>query len=307
MVRPALAAVRAADILDHIAAHPGAPFTLSELSRALDINLASALSVLRALTDAGYLVRHPSHKTYTLGPSLVALGHAAFRQHPVIGHARPEMVTLAGELSTECVASAVIGDEIVILAAEGRPQLQSADVRVGQRLPLLPPIGQVFLAWSPPREVESWLQRLGADMTAEARAHLLDALSVVRARGYSVSVETPARTRLGAALARLADRPRDARLRAEVADLVAGLGRDYELLRPRARTTYVPASIAAPVFDSGGGVALALTVNGLPAMPGSDVLTHAERLVAAVRLITRQTGGRVPEGPAAGRNVLRAP
>src|ERR1039458_5209422 len=72
MTRPALAAARAVEVLNFLASHPGESFTLSELSRHLNLNMASGLSVLKALTDAGYVHRHDSHKTYSLGPALVA-------------------------------------------------------------------------------------------------------------------------------------------------------------------------------------------------------------------------------------------
>jgi DNA-binding IclR family transcriptional regulator len=68
MVRPAPATVRTIATLNFFAAHPGDVFTLSELSAALGVNMASLLAILQGLTDAGYVVRHARHKTYALGP-----------------------------------------------------------------------------------------------------------------------------------------------------------------------------------------------------------------------------------------------
>ncbi|MDG4863678.1 helix-turn-helix domain-containing protein, partial [Streptomyces sp. T-3] len=110
MVRPALAAGRALAVLDYFAAHPEQSYSLSELSEALDINLASLLSVLQALVDAGYLVRHPQRKTYGLGMSLVAAGHAALTRHRVVDRARSELRALAAESGAAYVVSAVAGD-----------------------------------------------------------------------------------------------------------------------------------------------------------------------------------------------------
>jgi len=122
MTRPALAAARSVEILNFLASHPGESFTLSELSRHLNLNMASGLSVLKALTDAGYVHRHHSHKTYSLGPALVAVGYAALARYQVIEIALEEMRRLAAECDTECVASVVVGDEIVIVGASGRPR-----------------------------------------------------------------------------------------------------------------------------------------------------------------------------------------
>ena len=162
MTRPALAAARSVEILNFLASHPGESFTLSELSRHLNLNMASGLSVLKALTDAGYVHRHHSHKTYSLGPALVAVGYAALARYQVIEIAIEEMRRLAADCDTECVASVVVGDEIVIVGASGRPRLEGADVRVGQRVPLIPPLGPIFLAWGEPAPVERWLEASGA-------------------------------------------------------------------------------------------------------------------------------------------------
>lgn len=297
MVRPALAASRAVEILNFFAAHPGGAFTLSELSGSLGINLASALSVLQSLEDAGYLVRHPRRKTYELGPALVAVGDAALRSNRAVDLARGEMRPLADEFSTESIISVSVGDELVILAVEGRPQLSSADVRVGQRMPLVPPLGQVFFAWSPPHEVDDWLGRLDRRMQATARIHLPVTLAAVRERGYSITVESPTRTEIGATLERLADRPREApRLRDRLAELAAALGEvDYELVEVDADATYDITTIVAPVFDAQGQVALAMTLNGLRQVTGRQVTAYGDRLAATARLVTKQTGGRTPD------------
>ena len=84
MPRPALAATRSAAILNFLAANPSEGFTLSDLAERLGINVASMHALLGALTDAGYLARHPRLRTYTLGPSVVALGTAALETHPAI-------------------------------------------------------------------------------------------------------------------------------------------------------------------------------------------------------------------------------
>jgi DNA-binding IclR family transcriptional regulator len=90
-------------VIDFFTANPGRAFTLSEISVALGINLAWLSSVLRSLTDGGYLVRHPRHKTYELGTVLIASGHATTQRHPVVDLARPEMRRLAEETGTGCI------------------------------------------------------------------------------------------------------------------------------------------------------------------------------------------------------------
>ena len=295
MAKPALAAARALQVLDYCAAHPRRPFTLSELSAALSISPASALSVLQALTDAGYLVRHPTHKTYELGPSLVASGQAALSRHRVLDLARAEMAALADDLRTECLASAVAGDRIVILATAGRPPLQAADVRVGQRLPLVPPLGQIFVAWEGQAAADAWLSRLDPRVRDRARPHLEAALAVVRRRGWSAGLDSDVRAELVGVLDELTEHPRSAALARRLDEVVARLGDDYELLDVEPRRTYRVATVVAPVFDGRGRVELALTLNGFPPVSGRDLVQHAERLVASARLLTKQNDGQPPD------------
>ncbi|MDG4862826.1 hypothetical protein P8605_32280, partial [Streptomyces sp. T-3] len=121
-------------------------------------------------------------------------------------------------------------------------------------------------------------------------------MSVVRRRGWSANRDTPARTALGEALARLADSPRDPRFRGRVAELVASLGEDYELLAVEPGGRYRLATLSAPVFDQHGTVALALTATGLPELGGARLVGLAEQLVAVARVLGEEIGGRPPVG-----------
>ncbi|MDQ1374283.1 MAG: hypothetical protein QOJ09_1621, partial [Actinomycetota bacterium] len=86
--------LRAIGVLDFLAAHPGEGFTLSELARRLDLNKATAHALLATLTDAGYLLRHPTRLTFQLGPALIALGASAQGQFEAADFAREEMRAL---------------------------------------------------------------------------------------------------------------------------------------------------------------------------------------------------------------------
>jgi IclR helix-turn-helix domain len=107
MVKPALAATRAAAVLDYLSMRPGRPCTLTEIAGALRVSPASMLAVLAALTDAGYLVRHSAHKTYVVGPAVVALGRAL-----AVVRARGYAVNRDGDARERLgVALTALGDE----------------------------------------------------------------------------------------------------------------------------------------------------------------------------------------------------
>lgn len=115
MARRAPAVERSIAVLNFLAAHPGERFTLSEVARSLHLNKATLHALLSAMTESGYLVRDPAQKSYGLGPALIALGNSALGTYPAADYAVPEMQGLSDELGLDCVASAAIHDEIVIL------------------------------------------------------------------------------------------------------------------------------------------------------------------------------------------------
>jgi DNA-binding IclR family transcriptional regulator len=293
MARPALAAARTVAILDFLAAHPTESYTLSELSRRLGINGASAHAVLTELTGAGYLVRHPGHKTYRLGPMVIALGHAALESHRAVDVARDEMKHLATELDLECEASAAVGGETVVLARAGPRQPGWSGPAVGQRLPLVAPVGAVFMAWAKPEAVHAWLAR-SSGATEESRARFRDYLDVVRGRGYSVILRVAAERPIGRALARLADEPGAGVAPETLAALVGELGHDdYQLVDSDDVGTYAVTSIAAPVFGPNGEVALAFALLGFRGpISGTEIRVYGERVRDIAMLVTRETHGR---------------
>jgi DNA-binding IclR family transcriptional regulator len=287
MSRPALAATRAISVLNFLAAHPADEFTLSDLAARLEINVASAHALLGVLTDAGYLVRHPRLRTYTLGPSVVALGSAAMERHAAIDLARDAARGLAGELDLEVAVTAPAGDDIVFLARAGEHQARGMAVHVGQRVPLAPPLGAVFMAWG---DAGPWLAR------AEDPARMQAVLDGVRARGYSIALEADARRGLGDALDHLADAPADATLRGSVDELVVELGHgEYQVQELDRARTYDVSMVAAPVFGADGEVALALTLVGFAAgLPAERIAAYGEQVRDVGLVVTKRSLGRVP-------------
>ena len=106
-------------MLNFLAAHAAEEFTLSDLAIRLEIDLASAHALLAVLADAGYVTRHQRLRTYSLGPSVVALGHAALERHPAIAHAYEEARRLSDELGLGVAVTALAGGDIVFLERVG--------------------------------------------------------------------------------------------------------------------------------------------------------------------------------------------
>jgi DNA-binding IclR family transcriptional regulator len=287
--------VRAAQVLEFLAVNPNRAFTLSELRDALGINIASLSAVLTTLHDTGYLVRDSRHKTYQLGPMLIPVGHAASAAHPVVTLAVPHMKKLASRVNAECVGTAIVGDEFLILAMEGRPSGRTRGVSLGQRVPMLPPFGQVFLAWSSGEAIDNWLDRqLGGGESRKARAHIEASLRSVRERGYAVSLRSRTLDGISDLMAELAEHPASDELRFRLAELIGDLGDDYELLDESPDARHEVAQIIAPVFGPDGSVVFALSLIGLDRLHAQQILDFAHDVRAASTALTREIGGAVP-------------
>ncbi len=259
MPRGTPAAARTVGVLNLLGASPGRPLGLTEVARRIGISKGSAHALVTTLVEAGYLVRHPADKTYALGPAVVALGRAAAATElRALDFARPAMQRLSEDLGLQCVASIANGRDIIILGKAGTPVPFSPSVEVGQRLPLVPPLGIVFIAWSTPAEIDAWLRRLGAIAGDDQLPRYRAAIATVRQRGYSVALEADARARLG--------------------------HEEYILGELSGAVSYHVNHLAAPVLDPDGRVVLALTLVGFTGdLDAGEVGPVGRRLVAEVR------------------------
>lgn len=251
MARAAPAVDRIVAVLNHLAAEPERAFTLSELAGALGLNKATAHALLSALVETGYLVRD-STKSYTLGPALISIGNAAVTSNPAVRIAAPYMAELSSAFDLECMASTVVGNEIVLLSRAGSPRPFGIHAQPGHRLPFVPPLGTIFVAWAGEDAIEGWLSRLKRRPNDQLDGYRAG-LSVVREWGFSVG--------LGHSVTE---------------------GAEKYVLTAVADTSYVVHHIGAPVFGPSGQVVLGLFLIGFPGpVHGSDVARYGERLIAA--------------------------
>ncbi|TMK60210.1 MAG: IclR family transcriptional regulator [Actinobacteria bacterium] len=295
MARPAPAAARAASIISFLTAHPSRAFTISELVRHLDMNIASAHATIAVLTDCGFLVRDPAHKTYTLGPALAATGFAAMAQHPAVAAAIEQAELLSEELDVEVGVSAIAGRDVILLARRGPEPLSTAIGYPGDRAPLLAPFGAVFMAWADDATVDEWLQRADAD--AAARNFYGQALAEIRTRGFGVPLQAIASPEIEDAMLHLRDEPTAAdaegRLKKELraGDEALVL---FSELSPTAAVNFK--TVAAPIFDPIGRVLLSMAITGPGhSVPLARVLELGHRLVQSAAVATRQGQGRAPD------------
>lgn len=284
-------------MLSLLSRHPDVSFTLSEICQRLDLNVSTAHSLLNALSSAQFLVRQPDTKRYSLGPELVRIGAAAAnRQVEVTEAAREHMGRLAEALGRQCVASTVVGGDIVILARSGRLGPLGLTMDVGHRLPFLPPFGTVFAAWSDEAAINAWLNHLGILSTSEEFRRCTEALAAVRAHGYSVgmTIDADLERRMWTRSGVPEDQQRNGE-RADTFHLV--MMSEYLVTELEPETRYRIGNLSAPVFGADGQVALALAIPySNEALTGAEIEEQAAVLVAAAASVTAGIGGERPGG-----------
>jgi flavin reductase (DIM6/NTAB) family NADH-FMN oxidoreductase RutF/DNA-binding IclR family transcriptional regulator len=203
--------------------------------------------------------------------------------------ARPHMEALAEELDVECVASAVVGEEMVLVARAGSLRSAVLPTAVGRRIPFEPPMGTAFVAWAPEPARRAWLDRIGKDAPDSTRAALERTLEQVRAAGYSVGRGHRWHSEAAQVLTRgEPDRQRD-ETAMEMHKLIQLLPPDYE--SPEVPDDDVR-TVSTPVLGPQGAVVLVLsvTVAGRRSL-AADLPWIVERLHAAAAEVTKAVGG----------------
>jgi flavin reductase (DIM6/NTAB) family NADH-FMN oxidoreductase RutF/DNA-binding IclR family transcriptional regulator len=173
--------------------------------------------------------------------------------------ARPYMEALANQYGSECIASAVVGDEMVLVAAANGGAQRWTPTQVGQRIPFRAPIGTAFAAWAPPAAQEVWLK--GADGSA-TRDVLETTLAAVRERGYSVGRGSPWFADAFSVLARATPGRPSPETSQELRALIALLPGDHEspAVGPERDAHAGISTVNVPIQDPQGATILVLTL-----------------------------------------------
>jgi DNA-binding IclR family transcriptional regulator len=294
VARPAPGADRSVAVLELLAGHPNERFTLSEVARRCDLNKATAHALLSTLSEHGVLLRHPEEKRYSLGPRLVAIGEAARRGYSAVDFVPAVLEDLSAGTGKWTRAFVRTGDRVEVVAQARAPS--DVDRSRDVVLPLVAPIGVLWMAWSDAPTVEAWLAR--AVIGAAVRP-ALDVLPVVRRNGFAVTLASPEWRALSEPSHSRATRedPEPGEVRA----LLAALGRRPVLVSGiDDRSSYQVGEVAAPVFGMSGAVELTVAVSGLDRreLRGDELRALAERVKAAGDDLTTAIRGRRPPSAA---------
>lgn len=272
-VRTSNAADRVVTLLQYLAERPTEGFTISELSRRLEISKATCHALAGSLIEAGWLTRDPSNMHVTLGPAVFAAG-ARFMKSPgeFTEYARPEMEFLSAKYAAQGVATIPVGDEIVVTDTFGSPGAPGIANHVGQRIPLRPPLGFIYVAWSDEEERAIW-QGYESDAVAEV-------LRVVRERGFSVALNLDVPPAIEKIIREVQATRSPTEIEAVVSSVLDALRlHEYTALAIARDQEYRVRNVSVPVFDSAKRLSLVLSLVGFSRpLSGSTILTVANAL-----------------------------
>ncbi|HLY84155.1 MAG TPA: helix-turn-helix domain-containing protein [Acidimicrobiales bacterium] len=297
MAAPVPAVERANRILDMLAQNPRKSFPCADLASTLGIHRATCFSILACLAQLGLVERDQLRKTYSLGPELVRLGTAAVDRYPGVSQARLELFGLARLLDVGGLLCVPVGPEFVIVDRVGC-EVHAFGVPGAEqvRVPLAPPIGAIFVAWSMQDAIEEWLSRAPATASADDMEAFRRSVTAVRARGYSIGSEVEVKVQLDEILARF--RGNDATGRHALALELADLVRTGQLAvdDPVPDANRAIGHLIGPVFDQNSQVIMTFTIFGRPGQINhSNISDYAKPLLEAGARVTDAVDGRWPE------------
>ena len=140
-------------------------FGVSELARCLDMDKGAVSRMLRTLEQAGFVAQDATTQRFSLGLSLVVLGHRALRRIDLRDASRPVLERLATG-TRECAHLAILANDKAFYLEQAAPERGvNVEAPVGTLAPLYcSALGKVLLAFQPEARQEILL----ADMRFEA-------------------------------------------------------------------------------------------------------------------------------------------
>ncbi|HEX7387485.1 MAG TPA: IclR family transcriptional regulator [Castellaniella sp.] len=174
---------------------PGEPeLTMAEIARRADVDNATAFRYLNTLVDLGYVRRVPDSRLFSLTLQVLDLGFNAIAHSNLRTVAHPILRELVGEVNEAASIGVLDGTEICYVERFQRGLTRmGVDIRIGTRVPACTTvIGHSLLAWLPTSRQQAIFNGHRAEKRTDRHPvdpeTLLQRLTEVRARGYSISL-----------------------------------------------------------------------------------------------------------------------
>jgi DNA-binding IclR family transcriptional regulator len=276
--------IRVLDVVELLTNRGSAGLRFSDVVRELGLTQATAHAILTTLCDRGWASRDPVDKTFSLGPALAVVATRTDIARPLAHAARGVALQLSDESGYAASVVERFGDSLVITAFEGRGHQPAS--APGDRIRYAPPFGVAFAAWDTEDEQRSWIQRSTAIDSALAR-RLEEVLARTRERGFDVDWTTPALTQAAQVVGTLPSDGLPAHIREITDQLLVEFTKIGFLTDDSGACNAQPvATIAAPVFDHRGKVAMIVAVHPLQALPRKRIDSIGRRVARAANAIS---------------------
>ncbi|MFJ6651395.1 flavin reductase [Microbacterium sp. NPDC091313] len=202
--------------------------------------------------------------------------------------ARPQIEQLAREQQCEAAVLVAVNEQELTTAATAYGGSARMTERLGERLPMKPPLGEAYVAWAPPAAIERWLAKSSRD--PEVVESFRRRLITLREQGFAASQigaeDTHDREQLVALMAQYTSGDltptRERALLAQMAQLMHFFDTtDFDPGR-----SYNMGGIMVPVLNPAGEIVMLLRLSQLPqGVTGARVTTWIDRLRAAAAAV----------------------
>ena len=166
--------------------------TLSELTRANSMNLATTRRYLLTLEELGYLAKDRSTKKYRLTPKVLTLGFAVLKSMDLRSRVLPHMLQATRDLNVTTQCAVLEGTEILYIERVRSSDVVVLDLTVGSRLPAYcTAVGKAILAFMDEKKREELIGKVNlvriTPQTITNKQLLRKELELIRQRGYATN------------------------------------------------------------------------------------------------------------------------
>ena len=205
--------------------------------------------------------------------------------------ARTQVERIASRLECEAAALVAVSPDELTTAVSAYGGAATMVEPLGQRIPLIPPIGEAYVAGAAPEVVERWLAKVTPDDPALVECYRRR-LATVAERGVALSMVGPgARSeyeRLHEALAEYASGELTPARERAVRSVLAQTRHFFDDVDVLPGETYDVGAVVVPVHGPDGRVALVLRATQFPAgVPGHVVIGWVDEVRAAAACVER--------------------
>ena len=170
---------------------PNSEYSLTEITKKLDLSIGSAQRITNSLITLGYLAKDKKTKKYRLTPKWLPIGFGVAASSAIRRIALPYLKQLYKETGQSISLVMRDKDEVIYLDRLIAPDLVRFNIRAGLRMPMYSnSMGKAILAFLPYDERDVIVQKTvlnnnpGQEPVDEAE--IKQELDIIRLRGYVV-------------------------------------------------------------------------------------------------------------------------